>query len=379
MLAKFVLKILSPLSRNPVPEKRLLALSLLFGLTSCSPIFVVRAGWEEAKILWAREPLQEVISSEKYTGEITHKLQIVTEAKSYAEKQGFNVGGSFSYYTQLDKKHLVWVVSGANQDSLTPVTWWFPFVGRVPYKGFFDRQDADTAVVNLAREGFDAWLRPSPAFSTLGWFDDPLLSTTLDMSEVNLVETVFHELLHNTVWVKGQANFNETLASFVGHKASETFFSDNFGKQHPWAISAEKNWTSQLLFAKYVDLLALKLDNFYKNARTNKMPLSEILRTRKKIFDSTATKWLAASAGSPESSEFKLLSTPNNSVVMALQVYNDKPWVFECLYRAFNNNLPDFISFLSTSPLQKSQPISDPYAWVVGEAKTHGVNCQDFK
>src|SRR5207237_115424 len=96
-----------------------------------------------------------------------------------ADSIGLRAGESFTLYTDIGRDTLVLVLSGAYRDRLVPYTWWFPVVGRVPYKGFFAFDAARAATEDMRRAGYDAYLRPSPAFSTLGWFNDPLLNTTL--------------------------------------------------------------------------------------------------------------------------------------------------------------------------------------------------------
>src|SRR6185436_12021884 len=116
------------------------------------------------------------------------------------------------------------VLTVAYPDRLAIRTWWWPIVGRVPYKGFFDFGAARREQLKFEREGFDTELRPSAAFSTLGWFNDPLLSSTLHSDSTWLVNTVIHELLHNTVWIAGDVTFNESFASFAGNHGAQAFF-----------------------------------------------------------------------------------------------------------------------------------------------------------
>ena len=116
------------------------------------------------------------------------------------------------------------VLSAAYRDRLEAYRWWFPIVGRLPYKGFFKRDDALGRRDDFAARGFDTYLRPASAFSTLGWFNDPLLSTTVRADTALLVNTVIHELSHNTLFVAGNAEFSESFASFIGARGAEAFF-----------------------------------------------------------------------------------------------------------------------------------------------------------
>jgi predicted aminopeptidase len=149
----------------------------------------------------------------------------VEEARAFAvDSLGLPAGRTFTQYTQLERDTLVLVLSGAAPDALEPVMWRFPVVGRLPYKGFFRLEDALAAEAKLAADGFDTYLRPASAFSTLGWFNDPLLSTTAAQDSVDLVNTVIHELTHNRYFAKGDATFNESFANFVGGRGAERFF-----------------------------------------------------------------------------------------------------------------------------------------------------------
>lgn len=206
-----------------------LGVLLLVGvlLLAVTPLgrYLARAGWEEGKILWARRPIAALLADSTISPVLRGRLQLVEEARAFAvDSLGLPAGKTFTQYTQLERDTLVLVLSGAAPDALEPVLWRFPVVGRLPYKGFFRLEDALAAEAKLAADGFDTYLRPASAFSTLGWFNDPLLSTTAAQDSVDLVNTVIHELTHNRYFAKGDATFNESFANFVGGRGAERFF-----------------------------------------------------------------------------------------------------------------------------------------------------------
>ena len=187
--------------------------------------YLAKGAWTEAHILAAREPIDRVVADTTVDRATRDKLQLVRAARDYAQNTlGLRAKQSFTTYAKTPSDTLVLVLSVAYRDRLALRTWWWPVVGRVPYKGFFDFAQARREQADYDRDGFDTDLRPSSAFSTLGWFNDPLLSTTLRADSTYLVETVIHELLHNTVWINSDAAFNESFANFVGMQGALAFF-----------------------------------------------------------------------------------------------------------------------------------------------------------
>ena len=198
--------------RHRAPIRRLvrgvLGLAILAMATTwvaCSPVYVVKAGIAEARILRARRPIHEVLADTTVDADTRNKLAWVMEARRFAATDlGIDVGESYTMYTQLDRDTLAMVVTAAYRDRLVPKTWWFPIVGTVPYKGHFSLESALREEAGLAEKGFDTYVLPTAAFSTLGWFNDPLLSSVLRTDDVEVVATVLHELSHNFLFVPGQ-------------------------------------------------------------------------------------------------------------------------------------------------------------------------------
>jgi predicted aminopeptidase len=225
--------------------------------------YLMRAAWAEGRILANRRSIPDLIRDGATRPQIASRLRLVLAARSFAaESIGLEAKDSFTTYSQLQRDTLVLVLSGAYPDRLASYTWWFPIVGRVPYKGYFDFPAARAAARSLAGKGFDVYLRPSPAFSTLGWFNDPLLSTTLGEDTVDLANTVIHELTHNTYYASGQAVFNESFANFVGARGSAWFFRVHGSPAA--ADQADARWGDDKLMARFWAQLYRQVDSAFK-------------------------------------------------------------------------------------------------------------------
>ena len=245
------------------------ALVLSLGSWGCSPIYVIKAGIAEARILRARRPIPEVLNDSTVDATTRGKLSFVLEARRFAVRDmGFDVGDAYTQYTQLDRDTLALVLSAARRDRLVPKTWWFPIVGRVPYRGFFSLDDALGAQQKLERDGFDTYLRPTAAFSTLGWFNDPILSTVLRGDDVEVVATVLHELSHAYLFVPGHVRFNESFANFAGRAGSVRFFCtrEGGGPDTVKCHRAQARWRDVRRFSTFIDGLVDELTALYGRA-----------------------------------------------------------------------------------------------------------------
>ncbi len=252
--------------------------------TACSPMYVIKAGWAEAKILRARRPIPEVILSPSTDERTRGKLTLAREAREFAMNGlGLDVGDTYTTYTELERDTLAMVLSAAHRDRLVPVTWWFPIVGHVPYRGFFDLDDALAEQAKLEEDGFDTHLRPTAAFSTLGWFSDPLLSTIVRYDEVELVSTIIHELSHNHLFVPGHVRFNESFATWVGRTGAAEFFCTRpgGGPDTVWCGRARDRWLDLQRFSLFIDGLVDELETVYGDSA---MTSHEKIARRENIF-----------------------------------------------------------------------------------------------
>jgi predicted aminopeptidase len=234
-------------------------------LLSATPTgrYLARAAWEETKILWRRRPIVKLVSDTTVPAATRRKLQLVLDARAFAANAlGLEVGRSFTTYSPLERDTLVLVLSAAYRDRLEYYSWWFPIVGRVPYKGWFDFATAQAEERRFQNRGFDTYLRPASAFSTLGWFNDPLVSTTLRADTLSLANTVIHELTHNTYYASGQAEFNESFANFVGARGSRELFR---ARRQPKAVAeADARWSDEKILARFWKLLHGDIDSVFK-------------------------------------------------------------------------------------------------------------------
>jgi predicted aminopeptidase len=296
--------------------------------------YLARGAVAEGRILWRRQSIDRMVADPATDPVTRDKLRLVLEARRFAvDSLGLPAKDAFTQFTRLDHDTLVLVLSGAYKDRLQPVTWWFPIVGRVPYRGYFDFAEAQQAEKALAAEGYDTYLRPSPAFSTLGFFNDPLLSTTLGEDSLDIVNTVIHELTHNRFYAKGQAVFNESFASFVGARGAERFFASR-GDTLRARRTAER-WSDDVLLGSVWQRTYSTLDSAFKahpgdSARAVRLAVRDTVygKARALLVDSIAPQWRSIDR------RYATRVRLDNSALLARRIYATGLDDFEGVWRA---------------------------------------------
>jgi len=194
----------------------LLSLLLCSGLPGCGIAYLAQATQGQWRVMRARRPIDRMLSDPATTPQLKSRLELVLDAREFASRElALPDNRSYRSYADLRRPYVVWNVVAAPEFSIVPLHWCFPFTGCLSYRGYFRESNARAYAAHLAARGNDTIVAGVAAYSTLGHFDDPVLNTMMRYGDLDLVATIFHELAHQLIYVKGDSAFNESFASMV--------------------------------------------------------------------------------------------------------------------------------------------------------------------
>jgi len=302
-----------------------------------SGCYITHGAYEEGRILWNRKPINDVLARKDLSDDVRAKLETVLAVRKFAADQlGENVGGAYESIAPVDQNAIVYVVMAAPRDSLVPYTWWFPIVGSVPYRGYFDKSDALAEAASLEADGLDTIVRPSIAFSSLGFFDDPLLTNLLKLDRVELAGVLIHELFHRTYYLAGDAMFDESAANYVGSAGAVAFFAATDGESAPSTIAARGILDSDMKFARFLLQEQARLLDIYMA----KLPKDELDRRREAAFAAIKADYAALEPSLSGLERFDLDKQPlNNAVLVNYLIYFHQLDNFAALHRMNHGDL----------------------------------------
>lgn len=227
--------------------------------------YIVQAGMGQVELWGKARPLDQVLADPDTDERTRVLLAEVPHILAFAGERGLSSKGSYTRYVELDRRQVVWFMATSREFAFEPLVWNFPIVGSFTYLGWFGRKEARRIGRLLQDEGWDVHIRPSRAFSTGGWFRDPVLSTMLsdqDDAFRYLSNTLVHELTHGNLLVKNQSTFNESVATFVGDGMAEDYLIARFGADstevqlYRQELADDRAW-SQRMASAYRELDAL--------------------------------------------------------------------------------------------------------------------------
>jgi predicted aminopeptidase len=352
----------------PLPRAGLAGagLALAAALSGCQLAYVLKQGTTQLDIAWSAVEIESIRQGREvpatFRPEDLKKLDLIAEVKSFAETEiGLAVGDSYSTYYDTGgsadgggSAPVSYVVTAAHPLALIPYQWSFPFVGRVAYKGFFEREDALEEKRRLDEAGWDTWISEVSAYSTLGWFRDPVLSSMLQESDADLAELILHELVHRTVYIKGHTALNESLATVVARAAATEFLLLRRGGGGAELAEYRAGNVSKDLWCRALLRLRSDLDSLYRS----RLDDAEKRRRKLELFE-TATRALARLFPEAPGRAFP----PSNAHVIGASQYLEHIPLFERLLGRFRGSPRELMAFLKSLPVRE-----DPLSALVAAA-----------
>ena len=299
--------------------------------------------------------IEKILDSDTLTREEEIFFSRIASVNKYAaDTLGLQRSKNYSKYIRTDSSYLAAVVSGAGAYSTNPYLWKFPFIGEVPYKGFFNHEDAVREAERLKKRGFDTWIRGVDAFSTLGITSDPLYSFMTDYSVSRIAEMIIHEQTHAAVWVPNQTQFNEEMAAFIGEAGAEQYISDTYGEDSEEMLTLLAEKRDRIRWLDDISGLRLTLESLYSKdiPDTDK----EVLK-QKAINDFKESFRESFAAGYETDLYMKIPDLAINNAFIALYaVYYEHNSLLLELYRYCGESLPALIELLKPLADNKKNP-----------------------
>ena len=326
----------------------------LFFLLSCSQFtacsldisYLWNVSRGQMDLLSRRVSIEKALEKYDFSEEEKKKLKLVSEIKTFArEKLKMDIDDDvYSSYVQLDQPYVTYLVRVSLAYELKAYQWSFPVVGSVPYKGFFNKDKALEEAQSFPKKKYDVYLRGVSAYSTLGWFEDSILSSMLSYKESDFVVTIFHELIHTVLFFKDHINFNERFAEFLGRKAALLFYLDKEGPDSETVKTMHGEWEDELLFSSFMVQEYKALDQWYKENKGKINP-----ERKQKRLKAIQDRFLSDIQPKLKLNQYNyfLKIKLNNAILLSYRTYNYNMEEFEKLFASplVNKNIKAFIEY----------------------------------
>lgn len=206
--------------------KLILLTTIIINLSACSTAaYYSQAAKGQIQLLFARESIDKLINAKNTPPKLRERLILTQRVRAYAQQQlKLPVGKAYGSYADLERPYAVWNVYAAPPLSLQAYTWCYPVVGCLAYRGYFNKLNAEKYAEKLKHQQLEVRVGGVRAYSTLGFFNDPILNTFIDTSEPYLIELLIHEISHRLLYIKGDTKFNESFATAIAQIATQRWY-----------------------------------------------------------------------------------------------------------------------------------------------------------
>lgn len=303
----------------------------------------------QISLLSRQQPVDEVLRRPTLSDRERQKIRLILAARTFAIAQlGMHASDSYTTFVQVDGPYVSYNLSAAPKDALRPFIWRFPIVGRVPYKGFFKKDRALREQRALDASGYDTYLRGVQAYSTLGYFNDPILSSMLRLHDFTLVNTIIHELLHQTVWIKGSVSFNESLANFIGEKGTMAYLTWRYGGASAELQHYRDMRADAAVFRAYMQALLEHLAALYQQP----LSVAKKLNRREQLFAAARRNYPTVFPRMKTAYYRRFFERQplNNAVLLSFRRYNRNTSYFEGVLAAHGGDVRRLIAYFKSLP-----------------------------
>lgn len=319
------------------PFALLLMITVLSGCAS--PLYYAQAISGQLEIFAKRRPVEEVLSDPATPAQTKHQLKLAQRLRDFASQElALPDNHSYRRYADLDRPFAVWDVFAAPEFSLEPKKWCFIVAGCVSYRGYFARDKAEQFAAKLKQKGYDVYVGGVPAYSTLGWFNDPLLNTFIQRTEADLAGLLFHELAHQKLYVSGDSAFNESFATAIELEGVKRWF-----QQSGNANNAEA-YRQKIQRREEFTALVLKHRERLKEIYASDLSDAEKRAAKARVFEELRNDYAKLKAGWNGYAAFDnwFAQDLNNAHVIAIGLYTQYVAAFQALLAQHGGDLATF-------------------------------------
>ena len=317
---------------------------LLFLTSGCQITYYMKSAWNQARILDKRIPIETALKNPKLSTQVKNKLRLAQEAREFAEKNlKLKTTDNYTSYVDIKRPYVSWIVRVSPAYQLQHHYFKFPFIGKLPYKGFFSKEEAEQEAAKFPPKKFDTYVRGVTAYSTLGWFDDPILNTMIKYKEDELVALIIHETVHATIYLKGQADFNERLATFISHHGTKLFYLAKEGEHSPTLKLIKDKYTDRKLFSKFISQQIDSLKKWYSDNHGHVSP--EMKKNRLNKIIQKFKQDILIKRKTKNFTDFTRQQSLNNAILLSYKTYVYDLEDFERGFKHFDKNFDRFIEF----------------------------------
>jgi len=313
---------------------------LLLLFSGCSQIGYYTQSVRGQFDIWSRErPISDILDDASLPSSLREKLAFALRAREFASSElGLPHNQSYRRYADLERPYVVWNVFAAPEFSIRPAQWCFAMAGCVNYRGYFSRAEADAFAAEAAAGGRDVHVGGVPAYSTLGWFADPVLNTFVNYPAVEIARIIFHELSHQVVYVRDDSVFNESFAVAVEREGLRRWLAKHGSEQDRRQFENRQRYRSD--FVSLIEAYRSRLDALYRQ----RIAPEAMRESKQHLFEQMQHDYagLKASWGGFAGYDRWFAQKPNNALLASVSIYTQRVPAFEAMLREQGGDLRKF-------------------------------------